>query len=127
MTKEVATQKHALREAYHQVFYREPPPPPPPPPWVAVLRSVEKRQDQRNCINFFDPASSQLRNLGGGGGGVHGKKNFFLKNFTESNPRALATRTPSLGRVGQGALELDFAQTRRRFFFSDPCVLGYIF
>ena len=68
---------------------------------------VEKRRDQRNCANFFDPASSQHHNSpGGGGGGFTVKK----KNFTVSQLRALATHTPSLGRVGQGTWELGFAQ-----------------
>ena len=54
--------------------------------------------------------SSQHRNSGGGGGGggVHGKKK--KKKPALSQLRALATRTPSLGRVGQGAWELGFAQ-----------------
>ena len=64
---------------------------------------VEKRRDQRNCANFFDPASSQHHNSGG----LHGKKK---KKAALSQLRALATRTPSLGRVGQAAWELGFAQ-----------------
>ena len=81
----------------------------------------KKRREQRNSRNFFGSASSQHRNTatqrGGGGGGGGGGFTVKKKNFTVSQLRALATRTPSLGRVDQGAWELGFAQTRRRYFF----------
>ena len=80
--------------------------------------------------NFFDPASSQHHNSGGGGGGgggVHGKKKRKKKNFTLSQLSALSTHTRSLGRVGQGALELGLPQIRKCHFLSDCCVFGYIF
>ena len=57
-------------------FYREAP----------LSCGVEKRRDQRNSRNFFDPASSQHHNSGG----LHGKKN----KAALSQLRALATRTP---------------------------------
>ena len=57
-------------------------------------------------------------------GGLHVKK--FFKT-TISQLRALATHTPSLGRVAQGALELCLPQIRKCHFLSDPCVFGYIF
>ena len=44
---------------------------------------------------------------GGGGGGVPVKKK---KKAALSQLRALATHTPSLGRVGQGTWELGFTQ-----------------
>ena len=77
-------------------------------------------------MNLFDPTTSQHHKSGGwgGGGGVHGKKR---ENFTVSQLSALATRTPSLGRVSQGAWELGFTQTRRRNVLSDPSVFGYTF
>ena len=75
-------------------------------------------------ISLIPPLlTPQLRGGGGGGGGFTVEN----KQTAISQLRALATRTPSLGRVGQGAWELGFAQTRRCYFFSDPCVFGYIF
>ena len=50
---------------------------------------------------------------------------FFEK--AKSQPRALATHTPILGRVAQGALEFCLTQIRRCHFLSDPCVSGCIF
>ena len=69
--------------------------------------------------NFFcDSTYSQHHNSGrGGGGGFTVKK----KNFT------LATRTPILGLVAQGAWELGLPQIRKCHFLRDPCVFGYIF
>ena len=61
---------------------------------------------------------------GGGGGGGSREKN---RERVISQLRALATRTPSLGRCGQGALELCLLQIRKCHFLSDPCVFGYIF
>ena len=69
---------------------------------------------------FFVPASSQHYNSGGGGGGggSPGERN----KTTVSLLRALATRTPILGRVGQGAWQLGLPQIRKCHFLSDPCV-----
>ena len=47
---------------------------------------------------FRDPASSQHHNAGGGGGGSPEKSQSI-----RSQLMALATHTPSLGHVGQGA------------------------
>ena len=49
------------------------------------------------------------------------------KKATRSQLRALATHTPNLGHVAQGALELGLSQIRKCHFLSDPCVFGYIF
>ena len=81
---------------------------------------VEKRQDQRNSRIFLIPPLLNTTTQGG----FTVKK---TKNTTVSQLRALATRTPSLGRVGQGALELGLPQIRKCHFLSDPCVFGYIF
>ena len=68
--------------------------------------------------NFRGHASSQLYisgrgGGGGGGGGVHrGKKS----ESVISQLRALATRTPSLGHCGQGALELCLLPITKCFF-----------
>ena len=70
---------------------------------------------------FRGPASSQLYNSGGG---LPGKKIFFL---LKSMLRPLATRIPSLGRVGQCAWGLGLPQIRKCHFLSDPCMFGYIF
>ena len=40
--------------------------------------------------------------------------------------RALATRTPSLGRCGQGALGINRVSNKEVPFLSDPCVFGYV-
>ena len=96
-----------------------------PPP---LSCRVEKRRDQRNCVSLIPPLLNTATQ-GGGGGGVHGRKNPTPPPppIAISQLRALATHTPSLGCVGQGAWELGFAQTRRRYFLSDPCMFGYIF
>ena len=72
---------------------------------------------KKNCaiFFFFGPASSQHYISGGGGGGGGGRN-----KTTVSLLRALATRTPILGRVGQGAWQLP--QIRKCHFLSDPCV-----
>ena len=41
--------------------------------------------------------------------------------------RLVGSNNTNLGVVAHGALELDMLQFGRRYFFSDPCVLGYIF
>ena len=58
----------------------------------------------------------------GGGGSQEEKSERVISQL-----RALATRTPSLGRCGQGAFELCLPQIRKCHFLSDPCVFGYIF
>ena len=50
---------------------------------------------------------------------------FFLP--LKSLLRPLATRIPSLGRIGQCAWELGLPKIRKCHFLSDPCVFGYIF
>ena len=70
----------------------------------------QKYLHRRNCANLFDPASSQHHNSGGGGGGGGGFHVKKRKNLTVSQLSALATHTPSLGRVGQGAWELCLPQ-----------------
>ena len=52
--------------------------------------------------------------MGGGGGLFHVKKKSKLGI---SQLRALATHTPILGRVAQGALELGLPQIRKCLFF----------
>ena len=49
------------------------------------------------------------------------------KKGTRSQLRALASHTPILGRVAQGALELCLPQIRKCHFLSDSCVFAYIF
>ena len=77
------------------LFYREPPPP--PPPRVAVLRRGGIKEIA--LISLISPLLNTAIQ-----GGIHSKKR---KKFIVSKLRA---RTPSLGRVGQGAWELGFAQ-----------------
>ena len=71
--------------------------------------------------DYCDPTSSNYHNSGEE---VHVKK---IKKITISQLRALATHTPIWGRVAQGALEFCLPQIRKCYFFSDPCVFGYIF
>ena len=74
---------------------------------------------KKNRAIFFGPASSQHYNSG-----VSPEE----KNKTTiSQLRALATRTPNLRRVDQGAWQLGLPQIRKCHFLSDPCVFGYIF
>ena len=92
----------------------------PPPP---LRYRAEKRQDHGICrtptqISVVPPLLSSISQ-----GGFYRKKQQPLI----SQRRPLATRTPSLGRCGQGALEFCRPQIRKYHFFSDPCVFGYIF
>ena len=71
------------------------------------LLLLEKRRDRRNlpsahAISVIPPLLNTItQGGGGGGGGVHRKEK---KGETiRSQLRALATHTPSLERVGQGA------------------------
>ena len=62
--------------------------------------------------NFCDPTSSIQHNSGGGGGGGGGHVKKRSKPGI-SQLRALATHTPILGRVAQGALELGLPQIKK--------------
>ena len=60
-------------------------------------------------------------------GGFHVKKIYIYKQTGHITATCLATHTPILGRVAQGALALGLPQIRKCHFLSDPCVFGYIF
>ena len=68
----------------------------PPPPELVLRRGEIIEICAVLPRNFCDPASSQLYNSGWGGGGGGSQS-------IRSQLRALATHTPSLGRVGQSA------------------------
>ena len=84
---------------------------------------VEKRRNHRNCmgnhaISVIPPLLNTITK-GGGGGGGGGERGEFTKkreDFTISQLSALATRTPILGRVAQGDLELYLPQIRKCHF-----------
>ena len=63
-----------------------------------------------NNTNFSDPASSNQNNSGGGGS--PGEKSASIR----PRLRALATRTPSLGRCGQCARVETLPQIRKCHF-----------
>ena len=68
-----------------------------------LRNNAEKRRDHGNLpyahANFRGPPLFNTISQGGGGGGLPGKKSESIR----SQLRPLATRTPSLGRCGQGA------------------------
>ena len=67
--------------------------------------------------NFCDPTSSHHHNSGeGGGGGGGGLTLKFFNKLVISQLCALATHTPILGCVAQGALELCLPQIRKCHF-----------
>ena len=70
-----------------------------------------------HAISVIPPLLNTITQGGGGGGEeVHVKK----KNSTVSQLSALATHTPILGRIGQGAWELRLPQIRKCHFFEWP-------
>ena len=91
---------------------------------VMTVREAGSQKLRGRPRNFCDPASSNHHNSGG----VHrGKKGESI----QSQLSALATRTPILGCLGQGAsVKAPGYKACHKLgsaIFSDPCVFGYIF